>query len=108
MPSEQAGGTQTATISTEHTLATVSTAGVYQLGVDLANLAAGDTVELRVKLKLRSGSTSRVAWFAQYTHGPGIVPIVLSPPQATVVELVATLKQTTGTGRNFEWTIIKV
>jgi len=44
----EASGTQAATISTEHTLSTLTGAKVYTLFVDCANMADGDETEIRV------------------------------------------------------------
>lgn len=99
-------GSQTATISTEHTLATITTAGIYQLMTDLGNLAAGDIVELRAYGKARSGDTERLMW-GPVSYGP-IVPAQLLPPSPAIVTAVSlkfTLKQTTGTGRAFPWAV---
>ncbi len=101
---EQSGGTQAATLDTEHTLATVTTAGVYVLAVDLSVLAAGDIVRLRLKTKTRTGATSRLAYDATYAHVQG-APNVLSVPVPVTTEIIATLEQTDGTGRSFVWSI---
>ena len=106
MPSENIGGSQTATISTEHTLATITAAGTYQLIVDLSNLANGDELELRIKVKARSSSGSKVVFISHYAHDQGDDgALVLSPPVPAPQEFVATLKQVAGTGRSFEWAI---
>lgn len=99
-------GSQTAVISTEHTLATITTAGIYQLMTDLGNLAAGDIVELRAYGKARSGDTERLMW-GPVSYGP-IVPSQLLPPSPAIVTAVSlkfTLKQTAGTGRAFPWAV---
>jgi hypothetical protein len=99
-------GSQTATISTEHTLATITTAGIYQLKVDLANLAAGDIVELRAYSKARSTDTERLE-FGPVSYGP-IVPTQLLPPSPAVVTahyVRFSLKQVAGTGRAFPWAV---
>ena len=41
--------TQTCTVTTEHTLASVNEAGVYTLHLDLDDLEAGDALEVRVR-----------------------------------------------------------
>ena len=99
-----AEGSQTAVISTEHTLTTITTAGTYVLVVDLANLVNGDAVELRIKTKLTSGDTSQLAYVASYQHAQS-EDNVYSIPVPAPIEFVATLKQTAGTGRAFIWAV---
>jgi hypothetical protein len=99
-------GSQTAVIGTEHTLATITAAGIYQLMTDIANLAAGEIVELRAYGKARSGDTERLMW-GPVSYGP-IVPSQLLPPSPAIVTAVSlrfTLKQTAGTGRAFPWAV---
>lgn len=100
-------GSQTAVISTEHTLATITDSGAYVLCVDLANLALGDTVELRVKTKLTSGDTLQLAYEASYFNNQAVLN-VYAPPVASPIEYVATLKQIGGTGRAFIWAIYQL
>lgn len=104
MPSIQDEGSQTATITTEHTLSTITAGGSYVLAVDLANLANGDIVELRVKTKLTSGDTLQLAYEGIYAHAQSRLN-VYSPPLASPIEFVATLKQVAGTGRTFIWVV---
>ena len=61
-----ASGTQTATVTTEHTLAALETAGVYVFEVDTVNMVAGDVLELRIKKMTLTGGTVRV--FAMQTY----------------------------------------
>lgn len=105
---ENVAGSQTAVISTEHSLATVTAAGIYVLRVDLANLVAGDIVELRIKTKTRNATDTE-----RLIHGPAIYGPL--PPDAKLADSVpvmatgdftATLKQTAGTGRAFPWVIL--
>jgi len=98
-------GSQTATISTEHTLATINTGGVFVLAVDMANLVAGDVVEVRIYGKARTGDTERL--LHRGTYGPAALasPLVMSVPIASPHHFKATLKQTAGTGRAFPWAI---
>ncbi len=98
-------GSQTATISTEHDLATITDAGVYSLFVDLANLAAGDVVELRIYGKARSSDTERLVHRGTYGPTPVGAPLVYSVPIISPHHLRATLKQSAGTGRAFPWAI---
>jgi N-glycosylase/DNA lyase len=105
MPTVIASGTQTATISTEHTLATDTTNRTYVLKVDVAALALGDTVELRLYSKTLSGGTERLAYYAVYQHAQ-TAPAVYSVPIPEDISCKATLLQTTGTGRAFPWALL--
>jgi hypothetical protein len=107
MVTSAASGTQTATLDTEHTLTTKTDAGVYALVVDTANLAAGETLELRIKTKAKSGSTSRLAYRATYQNAQAD-PIKYSIPVPIDTEIIATLKQIGGTGRDYDWNVLKM
>jgi hypothetical protein len=96
----------TPTVGTETTLATITTAGIYQLYTDIANLAAGEVVELRAYGKARSGDTERLMW-GPASYGP-ILPLQLlptSPAIVTAVSLRFSIKQVNGTARAFPWAV---
>jgi len=101
-----AEGDQVAVIGTEHTLSTQIGAGVHLLVVDTGAMALGDILELRIKTKVRTGGTSRLAYSVSYSQVQGD-PNKYSVPVPSDVELVATLKQTAGTGRTFPWKIYR-
>ncbi len=104
--SENASGTQTAVISTEHVLATIATAGAFQLLVDVNAMVDGDELELRIDMKVLTGSTARTVFFATYAHEQGVdANVVISPPIPSVYSIAFTLKQTAGTGRAYDWAI---
>lgn len=104
-------GTQSATVTTEHTLLDVSAAGTYTLHVDTVNMVAGDGLELRVYQMVLTGGTRRVAYMAAFQ---GVQPtddlIKISVPISNELTdsgaLRFTLKQTTGTSRNFPYKIL--
>jgi len=100
-------GTQAATLDTEHTLDTETTAGVYVLVVDMSNLANGDIVILRIKTKYADGGTSRLAYSAVYANVQA-EPNKYSVPVPIDEEIICTLEQTDGTGRNFYWNLLKL
>lgn len=102
---EATSGSQTATISTEHTLATITTPGVYVLRVDVNALALGDRLVLRAKVRARSGDTTRQLFSAVFEHSQAD-KIADSIPVPVVHELVWTLQQTAGTGRAFPWSVL--
>lgn len=104
-------GTQTTTVTTEHTLLDVSTAGVYTLHVDTANLASGDVLELRIYQIVLTGGTRRVAYFASYVNEqPTDDMIKVSVPIANELtdsgSLRFTLKQTSGSSRSLPWKVL--
>ena len=104
MPAVNTSGSQTATISTEHTLATVTAAKTLQLVVDVANMVNGDELELRIYSKARSTDTERRLYFATFSNIQSLELLaslaVVSPHYAKF-----TLKQTAGTGRAFPWAV---
>lgn len=104
--SSNQSGSQTATISTEHQLGTaITTAGTYVLVVDTNAMVNGDILELRAKTKVKSGSTSRLAYYACYSHVQG-EPNKYSIPVPVDTEVLFTLTQTAGTGRSYDWNIL--
>ncbi len=103
---QESSGTQTATVTTEHTLATITTAKPFQLFVDINALVAGEYVELKVKRKVLSGGTTRVDFQGIYSWmDAGVNPNIAFPPILSTQEYVATLKQLNGTSRDFPWAI---
>lgn len=107
MTATYSDGSQTATISTEHTLATITADGTYQLQVDCNAMALGDITELRAKLKVRSTGTTRLLYVHRLAHVQS-PPVVVTVPVASTNELVFTLTQTAGTGRAFPWEIVQL
>lgn len=108
--SEHATGSQTAVISTEHTLngtTPETTDGIFQIFVDVANMVAGDILELRIKEKARTGDTQRQVLVATLA-GAQSDPLWVSPSLILMNGWDVTLKQTAGTGRAFPWSIRKV
>lgn len=108
--SEHASGSQTATISTEHTLngtTPETTDGIFQLCIDTANMAAGDITEIRIKEKCRSSDTQRQVLVATLA-GAQSDPLWVSPTFILLHGWDMTLKQTAGTGRAYPWSIRKV
>jgi hypothetical protein len=105
-------GSQTTVITTEHTLNTTTpntTAGVYQLFLDVANLAAGDTLEVRVIEKARTGDTARVVFMGTLTNAQGTDSAMYATPPLTLgVGWDITIKQTAGSVRAFPWSIRRV
>lgn len=104
-------GTQTAVVTTEHTLLDVATAGVYTLHVDKVNMVAGDVLELRVYQIVLTGGTRRVVYLGRYADvQPTDDMIALTFPIANELtdsgSLRFTLLQSKGTSRNFPWKVL--
>jgi len=107
MASVKTSGSQTATLTTEHVLATVTTAGTYQLNVDAANLAAGETLTLRLYGKARSTDTERLLYQASFSHAQ-LAALKSSIPVVSPHHLKVTLEQNGGTGRAFPWAVYEL
>ncbi|MGH3882109.1 MAG: hypothetical protein ACRDRC_01735 [Pseudonocardiaceae bacterium] len=95
-------------MGTEHTLATVTDAGIYVLRADINALTAGDIVELRVYAKARNATDPE-----RLIHGPAVYGPV--PPTSKLTDsipvvsgghLKVTVKQVAGTGRVFPWVVL--
>lgn len=97
-------GSQTATLSTEHDLATVTDAGVYVLAVDAAALAAGESLRLCLYGKARSSDTERLIYQAAFSNAQ-TEALKASVPVVSPHHMRATLTQTGGTGRAYPWAI---
>lgn len=105
-------GTQTATVTTEHTLDDVATAGVYTFHVDTVNMVAGDVLELRIYQIILTSGTRRVAYIGSYSGAQPTDDIIkVSVPIGNELtdagSLRFTLKQTFGTARAFPWKVLK-
>ena len=107
MPTSIASGTQVAVINFEHTLSTDTTNKNYVLVVDTGAMVAADSLELRLKTKVLSGGTSRVAYYGFFMNVQS-QPQKYSVPIPADIEVIATLKQTAGTGRSFPWKLLSV
>lgn len=107
-----ATGTQSATVTTEHFLSNVNSAGVYTFHVDAVNLAALDVVEFRVYQIILTGGTARVAYYQAYSGAQSTDDLIkISAPISNELtdanSLRFSLKQTLGTSRNFDWKVLK-
>lgn len=108
----QGSGTQLAVIGTEHTLLDVAIAGTFTLHVDPVLMSAADVIELRIYQIVLTGGTRRVAYFArydgaQYTDDMIKISVPISNELTDAGSLRFTLKQTNGTGRNFNWKVLR-
>lgn len=108
----QGSGSQTATIGTEHTLLDVAVVGVFQLYVNLFNMADADYLELRVYKITAASGTRRVAQFEDLADAQVADRLIayFDPIGSVLTDAGAlrfSLKQTAGTGRAYEWEVLK-
>ena len=101
----ESSGTQTATLTTEHNLATPATAKTRVLVVDANALVGGETLTLRFKGAVLSAGTERLIRESVFA-GPLSEPHIQSPPIVMPQGGTITLRQDGGTGRSFPWAVI--
>ena len=100
-------GSQTATVTTEHTLATVTDANVFVLTVDVSamtNGAPADRVTIREYGKARSSDTERLLK-SYFIMGAQAETLFQTVPRVSPHHVRYTLTQDTGTSRAFPWAI---
>ena len=102
-PQQEATGDQTATVTTEHSLTSTTTAGTYGLMVDLTNMVLGDVVVLRCKQAESASGTKREIWAQRFSHVNDNV--AFSPPFPSIRDIEFTLEQEEGTSRVFPWSV---
>ncbi len=105
--SQVTSGTQSASLDTEHTLTTETTADIFVLVVNLSNMTTGDITTLRIKTKVLSGGSATLAFIRTFS-GPQTELVVYSEPVPSAHSVAFTLEQTDGTGRSYEWSVLKV
>lgn len=107
----QGSGSQTAVITTEHTLLDVAVAGTFTFHVDTINMAAGDILELRIYQIVLTAGVRRVAYFQSYYDAQAAddlikISVPISNELTDAGALRFSLKQTAGTGRVFPWKVL--
>ena len=107
MPTLTTNGTQTATISTEHTLTTQTGNKFYTAYIDLTNMTSTDTTEIRVSIIVKTAG-SHILYFMGTYIGAQSNPLVYIAPLPSDISWKLTLKQTAGTGRNYDWRVLEV
>jgi hypothetical protein len=109
MAFSEESGTQTAVISTEHTLNATNpetTDCVMQFFLDPLAMAQDDDLEIRIKEKVISGGTQRLIFFTTLSDSQS--EAFVTPTLRLKHGWAVTIKQTAGTGRAFPWSIRKV
>lgn len=104
---QQANGSQTCVITTEHTLATRTDGKTYVLALDFNASVTGDVFEIRAKTKVLTGSTAREAYLDTIS-GAQTQPNYYSLPIPAPWSVAFTIKQTAGTGRVVDYSIMSL
>jgi hypothetical protein len=108
--SQHDAGTQATTVGTEHTLGTNpdTTAGVFQLVLDVSALALGDVLEVRLHEKATgSGGTQRSLLLGTLRDTQADA-LWVSPTVILLHGWRWTVRQTAGSSRSIPWSIRKV
>lgn len=105
----QASGTAALSLNTPSTLATITTAGSYQLHLQLSTLQSGATSDvLVVKVYAKTLGTSTERLIAEWTHEGAQNNDLTDFPRHEEHSIRYELTQTAGTARSFEWRIDKL
>lgn len=105
---EVTSATQTATLDTEHTLGGTHTDDEVYIGrVNVTDLTTGDTLKIRSYVKVVSGG-SLALWQEVTLTGTQTEKVFDLDPVGSVHGYEFRIEQTDGTGRSFEWSILKV
>jgi hypothetical protein len=107
MPTLTTSGTQTATITTEHTLTTQTGNKFYTGYVDLTNMVTGDTTVIKVSVIAKTAGSHILYWSGSYT-GAQANSLVYIPPLPSDISYKITLTQSAGTGRTYDWRVYEV
>lgn len=101
----ESSGTQTASIGTEHTVFTVATGyKTRTFNVDVGALAATEVLEVRVYSPVIAAGAVQLARLVTFT-GTVSEPNTQGLPFLVQPTGFFTIKQTSGTGRSFPWTV---
>jgi hypothetical protein len=92
----------------DSSLDTITTAGVYQVFLDVSDMVSGDELQIRIYEKVRSADTQRVVYQSNLV-GPQSPPIWVSPSLVLMNGWDVSLDQIAGTsGITVTWSIRKV
>lgn len=89
----------------EQTITTETAAKTYVLSADLSDMINGETLIIRIKTKTLTGSTSRLAYRADYANVQG-EPNIFSVPVPSLFELIVTFEGTNTL--SIPWTIMTI
>ncbi len=105
-----ASGTSAAadrTPDVEHVLATITTAGTFQFVIDLAALANGQSLTVKVYGKCLTGGTERLEFTAVYQHGQG-EPLKRCVPIPSDISFKVGITESGGSEQSYPWKILQL
>lgn len=106
MTSSVGSGSLTTSVGSEHELASLSSAGVFVLAVDVNAMVNGDRVELRVYGKARTTDTERLTHVSVFEHAQARL-LKQTEPYITDGYARFTLKQSSGSSHAFPWNVLQ-
>jgi hypothetical protein len=101
------GGVERSLPNDSTTLTPVDSAGIFELSLDLGNLAAGDSFALRIRKKVLSSGTQRLVRQVVFT-GAQDEPVFVHPSITLRHGWDITLQKLAGTDRTIAWSIERV
>ena len=95
--------------TTSTSRASITSTGVYQLVMDLTNMASSDEFRLRwYETPLATASSGLGTFMDQTFLGPQAPTVFLSPAFTLMEGWDITMTMTTGTAKTFSWSIRKI
>lgn len=107
MPFNRHEGTQTTTVPTEHTLATVTVAGNYVFRLDVNLMALADVMRIRIQEQnLEADSAYLISQTGTYAHVQGDGAVLSIPFTVSAsTQAQVTINHLEGTTQDFKWSI---
>lgn len=108
MPTIVAEGSQVAVVGTIHYLLSDNTTNKsFVFEFDTSPMLLGDIIVLEVITKIRTGSPPNRAYGVMYSHKQGD-PNKYSVPVPSDISYTATMLQSGGTGRTYDWKVVSL
>lgn len=103
------GTTTLAALGVEETIINANaTAGLLMFGINIGNVANGESIRIRIKPKLLTGSTAVSLYDRTYRNARGSLPLVYSGYFTSLYAVTVTLTQVGGTLRAYEWGLFQL
>ena len=101
-------GTAAVTVGTEDIVAIDTNNGTLVFEVDTSAMQLGDVTELRAYTMCLAGGASVLAWKCTVGPSSAVTPIFPSPPIASDIQCVFSIKQIAGTARSYPWKVLRI